>query len=53
MRNEIMNTDSILAPLFKKIDKIFFGFEEVDDLDTNKEVDSDIDDEFDAERSTN
>jgi hypothetical protein len=45
---------SILAPLFKKIDKVFFGFEELNEMDNKQEaIDTDNDEEFVVERSSN
>ena len=45
---------NILAPLFKKIDKVFFGFEDLNEIEKQPEyLDSDNDEEFDVERSSN
>ena len=49
-----MKKNSILAPLFRKIDKIFFGFEELNEIDNKQDAkESDNDEEFDVERSSN
>lgn len=50
----IMNTQKILAPLFKTIDKVIFGFEETDELDNQPTyAESENDEEFDVVRSSN
>ena len=49
-----MKNTSILIPLFKKIDKIFFGIEEVNEIEKNPEqIECDNEEEFDAQRSVN
>ena len=49
-----MKKHSLLAPLFKKIDKVFFGFEEINEIEKQPDyIDSDNDEEFDVERSSN
>jgi hypothetical protein len=49
-----MRKHSILAPLFKKIDKVFFGFEELNEIENKQEAkECDNDEEFDVERSSN
>lgn len=49
-----MQKNHILTPLFKKIDKIFFGFEDVEEIEKEPElINSENDDEFDAVRSSN
>ena len=49
-----MNKNSLLTPLFKKIDKVFFGFEELTEIEKQPESrESDNDEEFDVERSNN
>lgn len=49
-----MSTHNLLDPLFKTIDKIIFGFEEIkeaEDAPFFKELDTE--EEFDVERSSN
>ncbi|WP_199744138.1 hypothetical protein [Legionella sp. km772] len=49
-----MKKHDILEPLFKKIDKVFFGFEEINEIEKKPEfIESDNDEEFDVQRSTN
>jgi len=49
-----MKKHNILEPLFKKIDKVFFGFEEINEIEKPLEyMESENDEEFDVERSTN
>lgn len=49
-----MKNSSLLQPLFKKIDKVFFGIEDLNEIEKNPEfLESDNEEEFDAERSTN
>lgn len=49
-----MKKHNIFTPLFKKIDKVIFGFEEFNEIEKQPDfIDSENDDEFDAERSTN
>jgi hypothetical protein len=46
---------NILAPLFKTIDKIFFGIEEPQEPKENKKdfIEVDTEEEFDVKRSIN
>lgn len=49
-----MKERSIFEPLLKKIDRVFFGFEELDEIEKQPElIDCDNDEEFDVERSSN
>ena len=49
-----MKKHNILEPFFKKIDKIFFGFEEINDIEQKPDViESENDEEYDVERSNN
>ncbi len=49
-----MTKNSLLAPLFRTIDKVIFGFQELHDADERSMArEYDNDEEFDAERSTN
>jgi hypothetical protein len=49
-----MKNSSLLIPLFKKIDKILFGIEEINEIEKQPEViESDNDEEFDVQRSIN
>ncbi|BCA96970.1 hypothetical protein TUM19329_33310 [Legionella antarctica] len=49
-----MKNSGILIPLFKKIDKILFGIEEINEIDKQPEsIESDNDEEFDVQRSIN
>ncbi len=49
-----MKKHNILAPLFKKIDKVFFGFEEINEIEKQPDfIESENDEEFDVERSSN
>ncbi|HRD71259.1 MAG TPA: hypothetical protein PK657_14095 [Legionella sp.] len=49
-----MKQNSLLTPLFKKIDKVIFGFEEIIEIEKKPEyIECDNDDEFDAQRSIN
>ncbi|VEB32758.1 Uncharacterised protein [Legionella sainthelensi] len=45
---------NILAPLFKTIDKVVFGIEDVEEPQTKPDfIEIDTEEEFDVERSTN
>lgn len=45
---------NILAPLFKTIDKVFFGIEESKEPEPKSDfIDIDTEEEFDVERSIN
>lgn len=49
-----MKEHNILTPLFKKIDKVVFGFEELNEIEKQSDfIYSDNDEEFDVERSSN
>lgn len=49
-----MKNSSILIPLFKKIDKIIFGIDEVKEIEKQPEfIECDNEEEFDVERSIN
>ena len=49
-----MKQNNLLAPLVRKIDQIIFGFEEINEVEQkNNFIDSDNDEEFDVERSSN
>lgn len=49
-----MNKHSILVPLFKKIDQVFFGFEDLNEIEDQREgIESNNEEEFDVERSNN
>ena len=49
-----MKNSSILIPLFKKIDKIIFGIDEVNEIEKQPEfIECDNEEEFDVERSIN
>ena len=49
-----MKINSLLEPLIKKIDKVFFGFEDLNEIDSKPEyIESDNDEEYDVERSIN
>lgn len=49
-----MRNNSILVPLFKKIDKVLFGIEEVQEIKKPSEyMPSEDEEEFDVERSSN
>lgn len=49
-----MSTPSILTPLFKKIDKFFFGIEEIDEIEKIEDLGPSTNDaEFEITESTN
>ena len=49
-----MKKQDLFAPLFRTIDKVFFGFEEINETENPPQsLASDNEDEFDVERSTN
>lgn len=49
-----MKKKSLLEPLFKTIDKVFFGFEEINEVEKQHEyIECDNEEEFDVERSIN
>ncbi len=51
-----MKNNSILTPLFKTIDKVVFGFEDIKEVDNDANtdfIDFNDEEEFDVERSTN
>ncbi len=49
-----MQTRNILEPLFKTIDKVFFGIEDIQEIEKESQyIESDNDEEFDVVRSTN
>ncbi|KTD76316.1 hypothetical protein [Legionella waltersii] len=50
-----MNNKSLLSPLFKKIDKLLFGIEEINEIekDPSEFIDCDNEEEFDVQRSVN
>jgi hypothetical protein len=49
-----MKKNDLLAPLFKKLDKVFFGFDDLNEIEKQPDfIDCDNDEEFDVERSSN
>ncbi len=49
-----MKNPGILIPLFKKIDKVLFGIEEINEIENQPEfIESDNEEEFDVQRSIN
>lgn len=49
-----MKKNTILMPLFRTIDKLLFGIEEINEIDKQADlIDSDNEEEFDVERSSN
>lgn len=49
-----MKSNSLLTPLFKTIDKVFFGIEELNEIEKKSDyIECDNEEEFDVERSTN
>lgn len=49
-----MSNSNILIPLFKKLDKILFGIEEINEIEKHPDsIDSENEDEFVAQRSIN
>lgn len=49
-----MQKESMFEPLFKTIDKVFFGFQEVDEIEKKPDfIQCDNDEEYDVERSMN
>jgi hypothetical protein len=45
---------SIIKPLLRKIDKVFFGFEDIEEIEKEPAiVECDNDEEYDAVRSSN
>lgn len=49
-----MKNSSILIPLFKKIDKVIFGIEEISEIEKQPDfIESDNEEEFDVQRSIN
>ncbi|CAM2752257.1 hypothetical protein [Legionella worsleiensis] len=49
-----MNTNSILMPLYRTLDKILFGISEINEIEKKDEfIESDNDEEFDVVRSMN
>lgn len=49
-----MKEHKIFTPLLKKIDKVFFGFEDIAEIEKQPElIDSDNDEEYVVERSSN
>jgi hypothetical protein len=49
-----MKKTNLFEPFFKKIDKIFFGFEELNEIEKKSEyIECDNEEEFDVERSIN
>lgn len=49
-----MKTDGIFTPLMKTIDKVIFGFAEVNEIEKQVDfIECDNDEEFDVERSVN
>ena len=54
LQGTIMNHTNILMPLFKTIDKVFFGIDDLNKIEKKSElIESDNEEEFDVERSTN
>ncbi|WP_162833789.1 hypothetical protein [Legionella norrlandica] len=49
-----MKNDGLLDPLFKKIDKLLFGIEEINEIKKEPEfIELDNEEEFDVQRSIN
>lgn len=49
-----MKSNSILVPLFRTIDKVLFGIEELNEIEKEPEfIQSENEEEFDVERSSN
>jgi hypothetical protein len=49
-----MQKDNLLDPLFKTIDKVFFGFQDINEIEKKPEfIACDNDEEYDVERSSN
>lgn len=49
-----MKKNDLLEPLFRKIDKVVFGFEEINEIEKQPEyMECDNDEEFDVQRSIN
>lgn len=49
-----MKNNSILQPLFKKIDKLLFGIDEINEIEKQPEsLQSENEEEYDVERSSN
>lgn len=49
-----MRNNSLLMPLFKTIDKVLFGIEEINEIEKEPEfIKCDNEEEFDVERSVN
>jgi len=49
-----MKSTSLLMPLFRKIDKVLFGIDDLVEIEKQNEfLESDNEEEFDVERSTN
>lgn len=49
-----MKKNTILMPIFRTIDKLLFGIEEINEIDKQADlIDSDNEEEFDVERSSN
>jgi hypothetical protein len=49
-----MKEERIMSPLLKTIDKVVFGFEELNEMEQKQEfIDCNHEEEFDVERSTN
>jgi hypothetical protein len=54
LKGSIMEKNDLFTPIFKKIDKVIFGFEEINDVEKQSQfIECDNDDEYDVERSTN
>lgn len=49
-----MKNNNILKPLFRTIDKLLFGFEEINEIENQADcIDSDNEEEFEVEHSGN
>ena len=48
-----MRKTSILLPLFKKIDKVLFGIDDMNEIENKPDLTKDHEDEHDVERSIN
>jgi hypothetical protein len=49
-----MKNNTILMPLFRTIDKLLFGIEEINEIDRQADlIDSDNEEEFEVEQSSN
>ena len=50
----IMTKEQVLTPILKKIDELFFGIEEFNEIEKKSQfIECQNDEEYDVERSTN